>query len=68
MTYFSTMSKNKLRAYLIKHPDNKSAFEAFVDRFTSDADSTIYPAPESPKEIEKVNNLIQQKLAQTKKS
>ena len=60
------MSKTELRAYLIKHPDNKSAFEALVDRFTSDADSTIYPAPESPEEMQEIDNLIQQKLAQTK--
>ena len=35
MTDFNTMNKTELRAYLIKHPDNKSAFQAFVDRFTS---------------------------------
>ena len=68
MTDFNIMSKTELRAYLIKHPDNKSAFEAFVDRFTSEADPTIYPAPESPEEMQQIDNLIQQKLAQAKRS
>ena len=48
MTDFNTMNKTELRAYLIKHPDNKSVFQAFVDRFTSNANSTIYSIPESP--------------------
>ena len=68
MTDFSTMDKTELRAYLIKHPEDKFAFQAFVDRFTSEADLTTYPAPESPEEIEEIDNLIRQKLAQTKKS
>ena len=67
MTDFSTMDKTELRAYLIKHPEDKSAFQAFVNRSTSEADPTTYSAPESPEEIEEVNNLIQQKLAQTKR-
>ena len=67
MTDFNTMNKNELRAYLIKHPDNQSAFQAFVDRFTSDADSTIYSIVGSPEEeIKEVDSLIKQKLTQAK--
>jgi len=66
MTDFNTMNKTELRAYLIKHPDNKFAFQAFVDRFTSEADSTTYSRIISPEEIQEVDNLIQQKLTQTK--
>ena len=65
MTDFNTTNKNQLRAYLIQHPDNKSAFQAFVDRFTSDTDSTIYSIPESLAEIKQVDRLIKQKLTQT---
>ena len=66
MTDFGTMNKTELRAYLIKHPDNKSAFQAFVDRFTSDADSTTYSIPESPEGIKEVERSIEQKLTQAK--
>ena len=48
MIDFNTMSKTELRAYLIKHPDNKSAFQAFVDRFTSEADPATYSMAQSP--------------------
>ena len=68
MTDFSTMDKTELRAYLIKHSEDKSAFQAFVDHFTSEADPTTYFAPKSLEEIQEVDNLIQQKLTQAKKS
>ena len=68
MTDFKTMNKTELRAYLIKHPDNKLAFQAFVDRFTSEADSTTYPMAQSSEEIKEIDNLIQQKLIQSKSS
>ena len=68
MTDFNAMSKTELRAYLIQHPDNKSAFQAFVDRFTSDTDSTIYSIPESPEGIKEAERLIKQKLTQAKSS
>ena len=63
---FNTMTKAELRAYLIKHPNDRSAFYAFVDRFTSEASSTTYSMAQSPEEIQEIDNLIQQKLAQSK--
>ena len=66
MTDFKTMNKTELRAYLIEHPEDKSAFQAFVDRYTSEADSTTYPMAQSSEEIKEVDNLIQQKLTQAK--
>lgn len=68
MTDFKTMNKTELRAYLIEHPEDKSAFQAFVDRFTSEADSTTYPMAQSSEEIKEIDNLIQQKLIQSKSS
>ena len=68
MTDFKTMNKTELRAYLIEHPEDKSAFQAFVDRFTSEADSTTYPMAQSSEEIKEIDNLIQQKLIQSKNS
>lgn len=66
MTDFNTMNKTELRAYLIKHPDSETAFQAFVDRFTSEANSTTYSLAESPEEIKEVDLLIKQKLTQAK--
>ncbi len=63
---FNTMTKAEIRAYLIKHPSDRSAFQAFVDRFTSEASSTTYSMAQSPEEITEVDNLIRQKLAQNK--
>ena len=51
---------------MIEHPSDKSAFQAFVDRFTSEASSTKYSMAQSPEEIQEVDNLIRQKLAQSK--
>ncbi len=59
---FNTMTKTELRAYLVKHPNNQTAFYAFVDRFTSDASSKIFAMSQSPEEIREVHNLIQTKL------
>ena len=66
MTDFNTMNKAELRAYIIKHPDNKSAFQAFVDRFTSDSESTIHSIPDSPEGRKEAERLIKQKLTQAK--
>ena len=68
MTDFSTMDKTELRAYSIQHPQDKSAFQAFVDRFTSEADTETYPMAESLEEIKEINNLIQRKVTQAKSS
>lgn len=34
---FNEISKADLRAYVVSHPKDKTAFHAFVDRFTADA-------------------------------
>ena len=65
---FNTMTKAELRAYLITHPSDRTAFYAFVDRYTSEASSTTYSMAQSPEEIQEVAHLIRQKLAQTKRN
>lgn len=65
---FNTMTKTELRAYLVEHPNDKNAFQAFVDRYTSEASSPTYSMAQSREEIQEVDNLIRQKLAQTKSS
>jgi hypothetical protein len=64
----STMTKGELRAYVIAHPDDKTAFHTFVDRFTAKADSETFDIPNSNAEVEQVEILIRQKLEQLKTS
>jgi hypothetical protein len=63
---FSTMTKGELRAYVIAHPDDKTAFYAFVDRFTAEASPETFDIPNSTTEIQDVEMLIKQKLEQLK--
>ena len=63
---FSSISKTELRAFVIAHPDNKAAFRAFVDRFTSEASPETFDIPKSNAEIEEVEILIKQKLEELK--
>jgi hypothetical protein len=65
---FSAMTKSEIRAYVIVHPDDKSAFHTFVDRFTSDASPETFNIPNSNAEIAEVEFLIKQKLEQLKTS
>lgn len=61
---FSAMTKPELRAYVIEHPDDRLAFQAFVDRFTSEAAPETFDLPTSKAEVEEVDRLIRQKLKQ----
>ena len=63
---FNTMTKIELRAYVIAHPNDKTAFHAFVDRFTSEASTKTFDIPKSSAEVEEVDILIKQKLEQLK--
>jgi hypothetical protein len=65
---FNTMTKGELRAYVIAHPDDRSAFHTFVDRFTADASPETFDLPNSSDEFKQVEILIQQKLSQLKAS
>jgi hypothetical protein len=65
---FNTMTKGELRSYVIAHPDDRSAFHTFVDRFTAEASPATFNIPNSNAEVKEVEILIQQKLAQIKTS
>ncbi|MCL1467627.1 DUF6887 family protein [Argonema galeatum] len=65
---FNSMTKIELRTYVIAHPNDKAAFHAFVDRFTSEASPQTFDIPKSNAEVEEVDILIRQKLAQLKTS
>jgi hypothetical protein len=63
---FNAMTKGELRAYVISHPDDLSAFHVFVDRFTADASPETFDFPNSSDEFQQVEVLIKQKLEQLK--
>ncbi|MFB2934478.1 hypothetical protein ACE1B6_04305 [Aerosakkonemataceae cyanobacterium BLCC-F154] len=63
---FSSMTRIELRAYVIAHPNDKAAFHAFVDRFTSEASTETFDIPKTNSEVEEVEMLIRQKLEQFK--
>ncbi len=65
---FNTMTKGELRAYVIAHPNNRSAFHTFVDRFTAEASPATYNIPNSTDEVKEVEVLIKQKLSHLKTS
>jgi len=64
MPDFNEMTKPALRAYLITHPNDRTAFHAFVDRFTAEASPETFDLPRSSAEVEDVERLIRQKLEQ----
>ncbi|MEO0538025.1 MAG: hypothetical protein AAF215_29715 [Cyanobacteria bacterium P01_A01_bin.123] len=59
---FNNATKSELRAYVVAHPDDKTAFRMFVDRFTADASPETFDAPQSKAEIEAIENLIRQRV------
>lgn len=61
---FSAMTKAELRAYVIAHPSDQTAFHAFVDRFTSEASSETFDLPQTKIDVEAIELLIKQKLEQ----
>jgi hypothetical protein len=65
---FDTMTKGELRAYVIAHPEDRSAFHTFVDRFTAEVAPETFDIPNSNAEVKDVEILIQQKLSQLKTS
>jgi hypothetical protein len=62
----TSVTKAELRAYVVAHPEDKDAFRIFVDRFTADAPSETFAVPQSQAEIAEIENLIQQKVQQSK--
>jgi alpha-D-ribose 1-methylphosphonate 5-triphosphate synthase subunit PhnI len=44
---FASMSKSELRTYVVAHPEDQQAFQAFVDRATAEAPAEVYDLPHS---------------------
>ena len=63
---FTTMIKVELRAYVVANPRDRSAFYAFVDRFTANVSSETFAVPQSLDEVEAIEKLVQQEVEQLK--
>ena len=61
------MTKAEIRAYLVKNPGDKSAFDAFVDSYTDEAPAKTYAMAESLEDIQEVEDLIKQKVNRNKR-
>jgi hypothetical protein len=62
---FDQMSKAELRAYIVSHPNEREAFEKFVDRFKAKPeDAGWHPYPQTPEDLAEVQLLIQQRIEQ----
>jgi hypothetical protein len=61
-----SVTKAELRAYIVAHPEDKDAFRIFVDRFTAEAPPETFAVARSEAEVAEVDNLIQQRVQQSK--
>lgn len=59
---FKAMSRAELRAYVLEHRDDETAFHALVDRFTENGTDEIYPYPNTPETIEILREAIRRRL------
>jgi hypothetical protein len=62
----TNVTKAELRAYVVAHPEDKDAFRIFVDRFTAEAAPETFAVPQSQAEVAEIENLIQQRVQQSK--
>ena len=65
---YSVMAKRELRSYVVSHPNDKEAFQVFVDRSAAEAPSEAFNIPQSSDDLAEVDALIRQKLAQSEAS
>lgn len=61
-TELTNMTKAELRAYIIAHPNDRDAFHTFIDRFSNQTSSEIFPATLTQSELD---TIIQQKIQQS---
>jgi hypothetical protein len=59
---FETMALEELRAYVLSHRDDTTAFHMLIDRTRPTAPRTKYPCPNTPENIEIMRQAIQAKL------
>jgi hypothetical protein len=61
---FQAMSVTELRAYVLEHREDETAFHALVDRLSENGTDEVYPYPNSPETIEILREAIRKRLGQ----
>lgn len=59
---FETMSVAELRAYVLEHREDETAFHALVDRLTENGTGETYPYPNTPETIATLREAIRKRL------
>jgi hypothetical protein len=59
---FETMSIQELRAYVLSHREDTTAFHALIDRTRPTSPRTQYPCPNTPETIAITHQAIREKL------
>jgi hypothetical protein len=60
---FETMALEDLRAYVLSHRDDTTAFHMLIDRTRPSTPRTQYPCPNTPENVEIMRQAIQAKVA-----
>jgi hypothetical protein len=58
-----TMNTADLRSYVLENREDTEAFNALMDRLNANAQTTTYPCPNTPENIETMRKAIREKLA-----
>jgi hypothetical protein len=59
---FITMNTSALRAYVLAHRDDETAFQTLIDRLKVNATGVRYPCPNTPEAIALTQKAIREKL------
>jgi mannitol-1-phosphate/altronate dehydrogenase len=59
---FTNMTISELRSYVLQHRSDRAAFYALMDRLNANPPTTIYPCPNTPKNLEVMKKAIRDRL------
>jgi hypothetical protein len=57
-----TMNTADLRSYVLEHREDREAFNALMDRLNASVQTTTYPCPNTPENIDVMKKAIREKL------
>lgn len=60
---FADMSVTELRAYVLAHREDETAFQTLVDRLKINASGVQYPCPNTPETIAMTQKAIWERLS-----
>ncbi len=60
---FSDMNVSELRAYVVTHREDETAFQMLIDRLKVNASGVRYPCPNTPETIAITQKAIRERLS-----